>query len=276
MLRAEERAVLRDMAAALGERGLSFLLVGAGARVLLLEETLGLAAGRSTTDWDIGVQVESWQDFGQVGDCLRRAGFSVTGVEHRFLHPGGMPVDVVPFGALEETNGIIRWPGGDSVMTVLGFAEALATADVLSVDGVRVPVAGLPFQAVLKCFAFDERRESDDLIDLWRLLRYGAEHETERFFRDLAEILASGAVEFEDAGAALLGLDAGKGLLPATLQALLPIVQGLTDPGRPELAWLVTRLGDGEEEWRRRKATARTFTSFGRGLESGAAQRPRL
>jgi predicted nucleotidyltransferase len=22
-----------------------------------------------------------------------------------------MPVDVVPFGALEETNGIIRWPG---------------------------------------------------------------------------------------------------------------------------------------------------------------------
>jgi|GEM_PF-2707116 predicted nucleotidyltransferase len=266
MLGAEERGVLRDMAAALAATHLPFVLVGAGARILLLDEPLRLPGQRSTEDWDIGILADSWENFQLLRALLVNCGFTPEKMEHRFLHPSGVPLDVVPFGGLEHPAGSIRWPGSEFEMCVLGFAEALETADKLDLDGVELPVASIPMQAVLKCFAFQDRNDPDDLRDLHNLLRHGAERDAERLFEELAAPLTAGEVDFESAGPALLGMDAGRVLRRSTRDALAPIVQQLTDPEFPGLGWLFTRLGDAADAWRRREAIAKNFAAFAWGL----------
>lgn len=259
----EALAALRELAVLLHADGSPFVLVGAGARVLLLDEPLRLGSLRATDDWDLGVQTGSWEGFRALRSRLEAAGFLPDGhVEHRFRHARGVPVDLVPFGGLEHAPGRIRWPRDEGEMAVLGFAEALESADVLDLDGVPLPVARLPLQAVLKFFAFDARRDPDDLTDLRLLLLHGADYDNERIFTELGAWLADGILAFEDAGAALLGLDAARLLRTDTARALLPIAAALADPGRPELAWLIRRLGDEADEARQRAALARSFAAF--------------
>lgn len=78
---------------------------------------------RATNDVDVALAVDGWEAFGAVTAAFE----PVPGAEQRFL-VAGVPVDVVPFGGVETGDGAISWPDGH-VMTVLGFAEALATAE---------------------------------------------------------------------------------------------------------------------------------------------------
>jgi predicted nucleotidyltransferase len=53
-----------------------------------------------------------------------------------------MPLDLVPFGQIEQPEGSIVWPpGGDTVMNVLGFQEAVDSAVQVEVDnGLAFPL----------------------------------------------------------------------------------------------------------------------------------------
>jgi predicted nucleotidyltransferase len=93
------------------------MLVGATARIILVESVFGLASGRATRDVDFAVALETWEQF----EALRVRLMSVHGfkadarIDHKLYYhlPGaalGIPVDLVPFGALGGEREEIRWP----------------------------------------------------------------------------------------------------------------------------------------------------------------------
>jgi predicted nucleotidyltransferase len=105
-------------------------------------------------------------------------------------------------------------------MNVAGFEEALSAAVWISiVDGLTVPVVSLPGLAILKLFAWADRRKNDDATDLYRvILDYAdAGNEDRLYDSPLAEEFG---FDLELAGAKLLGSDAVALCQPDTLKKL--------------------------------------------------------
>lgn len=204
---------------AVRELGLQYLVVGAFARDLVLTHVYGIDLPRPTRDIDLGIAVGSWENFERLKQRLVDTGeFSpVQDVAHRLrfrAHSGsiGTPLDIVPFSGVEEPDATIRWPPGRAVaMNVTGFEEALAHAELVRIsDELTVPVASLPGLALLKLFAWLDRRHetSLDAVDLMLLMRhYGDAGNADRLYGAEKELLAAVDFDIERAGATLLGQD---------------------------------------------------------------------
>lgn len=227
-------AIIREVtiaAAALGHRS---MLVGAAARIILVENVFGLPAGRATRDVDFAFAMESWEQF----EALRQRLIvdhefeADAGVPHKLYYRPegaihGIPVDLVPFGTLGGEREEIRWPPEMKiVMNVTGFADALESAvSVEVVPDVSVAIASLPAIAVLKLFAWLDRRQDTpkDAIDLMALLRLYYEIDQERVFTIPEDAFAALGYDIELGGAWLMGNDARKLTLEATKEKLLAV-----------------------------------------------------
>jgi predicted nucleotidyltransferase len=192
------------------------LLVGAMARDLLLHYAYNIPVSRATEDIDLGFAVADWEDFA----ALRAALLASTHFEahrslvHRFSHRRGRQIDLIPFGGLERPDGSIAWPPqGDEVMTVIGYREALASAnDVMLPEGQRVLVVSLPMLAVLKVIAWSARHTTaprQDAVDLLLILKnYLDAGNQQRLYDEAAHLLDDSNFDYERAGAWLAGRDA--------------------------------------------------------------------
>lgn len=88
-----------------------------------------------------------------------------------------MPVDIVPFGQVEDEESNITWPpDGDWVMNVLGFQEVCDNAEIVRIQNdplVDIPVARPAGMAVLKLTAWTDRtadlrgKDAKDLLYLF-------------------------------------------------------------------------------------------------------------
>lgn len=212
---------------------LPMMIVGAGARRLTFDLPLNLTHGRATTDWDIGVQLHSWEAFKTFRErACATGGFRETPVPHRLVHhPTGIPLDIIPFGAIAEKD-TIYWPGAETLMNVAGFEEALQFArNILVTPDVEVKVITPEMLAVLKCFAFVDRgnQTSRDLRDLLLLAEYySPESGEDRLFEAPFDALIQ--IESFDsrfAPALLLGHDMAAHCRKLTRRKLLPILESL-------------------------------------------------
>jgi predicted nucleotidyltransferase len=190
------------------------LLVGAAARDILLVHAHGIAMQRATEDTDLALAVRDWKAFLGVRKALLASGtFTAEGPAHR-LWFGDQRLDIMPFGGVERPDRSIAWPPeGVEVMNVRGLTEALATAVVVRLPGgVSIDVACLPALALLKIWAWEDRKYTTpgkDASDLWMFLRHHAEAgNDERLYGEESDALASFAFDLERAGAWLLGKDA--------------------------------------------------------------------
>jgi len=217
---------------------LPVFLVGAMARIILLENVHGLTAGRATTDVDFAFALDNWDQFTAIKATLlanadfeeskhvaHRLHFRPEGLEHQYK------VDLIPFGGIETSPNTIAWPPDMAVlMNVAGFGDALAAAVTVEVaPGMKIAVATLPGIAILKLFAWADRGQENpkDAIDLVLLLRsYNEAGNASRIYEEanaLAALEASG-YDLELGGAWLLGSDAAVMVSPQTnadLEALL-------------------------------------------------------
>ena len=123
------------------------------------------------------------------------------------------PLDIIPFRGVEQPLHSIAWPpDSDIVMNVTGYAEALATALDVQVEGdLVVPVISLPGLALLKLFAWADRGhyDSKDAGDLLLLMRcYADAGNTGRLYAEEAiDILVAVEYDMVLAGPRLLGRD---------------------------------------------------------------------
>ena len=89
----------------------------------------------------------------------------------------------------------------------------------------------------------------------------------ERIFQELSHLLSEGALEYDVAGAYLLGRDAARMIMGKTREHLLMALAPFSDPYSPDFALLVSRLGDEREEKTERIRVSRLFNFFWSGIE---------
>ncbi|MGY0502547.1 hypothetical protein ACWZHB_29000 [Nocardia sp. FBN12] len=190
--------VLRELDAVASRTGVDFLVVGATARNMLAHSITGATPERATHDVDIAVGVADWDEVWQLG--------SMFGAQDRHSHRiaiGGIPVDIIPCGAIEAADRTVAWPG-DFTMNTLGFREAFGSAETVLLPGqlvVRIP--SIAAQVLLKLVAWFDRHwtSTKDAVDLRTMLEWS---DTAQLLEELYES-HFGLVEMYDYDTALAG-----------------------------------------------------------------------
>jgi predicted nucleotidyltransferase len=225
-------ALLRDVKEACAQLGAPFVLAGATARDILMFHLHGLKSSVATRDVDIAVCVVTWEFHEALLDVLvhtRR--FSRHPKQQQkllFRRDGdtfGSELDIVPFGQIERPRGEIHWPpDGDIVMTVLGFQEAVDTAQQVDIgEGLVIPVVTLPAFVMLKLFAWMDRRlnKNTDATDLLFVLRhYFDAGNAERTYELAMDLIEAADFDVTSAATGLLGREVRDLAYPPTLAAL--------------------------------------------------------
>jgi predicted nucleotidyltransferase len=244
---------IRDQAEHLA---VDFFVVGALARRLILEQYYDLPIRVATLDIDIAITVADWDGYERLRESLilSRSFIPDPKVYHRLWFNQTHPVDVIPFGSLETSEGLIRWPPDQSFeMNVTGFQDAFNDAiHVVLADHLRVRFVSLPGMAVLKLIAWRDRHHEfpeKDAVDIATLLKYYPDAgNEERMFSEHADLMAAAEFDFETAGARLLGRDMAKIMSPQTRKMILEILTVFTDPdANDRLTLAVSRLLPGQD-----------------------------
>jgi predicted nucleotidyltransferase len=234
--------VIGEVRRAAEGRGIPVFVVGAVARIILLENVHGLKAGRTTTDVDFAFALDDWAQFQQIkASLLENPGFNASEhVVHRlyFRAPGvehSYKVDLIPFGGVETSPNTIAWPPDAAIMmNVAGFGDAFDAAVTVEVNpGIEIAVASLPGIATLKLFAWADRRKESpkDALDLLALLRsYHEAGNENRIYEDAEALAALEAVGYDPelAGAWLLGKDVAAMVSASTISGLGALLNGTT------------------------------------------------
>ncbi|MBR8213514.1 nucleotidyl transferase AbiEii/AbiGii toxin family protein [Burkholderia cenocepacia] len=225
-------ALLRAVGSACTRLDAAFVVAGATARDILMWHVHGIRPVRATRDVDVAVCAVNWPFHERLVDALVATGQFARAPKHRqkLLFDSGSPgfrteLDLVPFGPLETPPGEIAWPpGGDFVLNVLGFQEAVDTALAVSIGaGITVPVASLPALALLKLLAWKDRRarQNSDAYDLLFLLTHFHDAGNRERIWDVApDLIEQHGFQPELAAAALLARDAKQIASPHTHDAI--------------------------------------------------------
>lgn len=234
--------VISEIQQAATKLGAPVFVVGAVARIILLEHIYGLSAGRATTDVDFAFALNDWEQFHALKtlllenprfnaskDVTHRLYFNAPDLEHSYK------VDLIPFGSIETSPNTIAWPPDMAVMmNVAGFSDAFAAAVCVEVSpGIEAAVASLPGIAILKLFAWADRRHENpkDAFDLVMLLRsYHEAGNDSRIYENASALAALEAVDYDPelAGAWLLGSDVAAMVSTATAAGLETLLNGAT------------------------------------------------
>ena len=234
--------VISEIQQAATKLGAPVFVVGAVARIILLEHIYGLSAGRATTDVDFAFALNDWEQFHVLKtlllenprfntskDVTHRLYFNAPDLEHSYK------VDLIPFGGIETSPNTIAWPPDMAVMmNVAGFSDAFAAAVCVEVSpGIEAAVASLPGIAILKLFAWADRRHENpkDAFDLVMLLRsYHEAGNDSRIYENASALAALEAVDYDPelAGAWLLGSDVAAMVSTATAAGLETLLNGAT------------------------------------------------
>ncbi len=269
MIQPNEYEALRDFANVANDLKIPFVLIGAGARLMILDWEHNVLDQRSTEDWDFGVQLPDWNAFQLLRKKLTETGqFLEHGVPHRLKHISNTMVDFVPFGEIEHPDGEIHWEGEDNVMRVAGFKEAIQHAVHKQLDEtLAIPVVNIPGFIILKIFAFNDRsgiKREKDLQDIYYILqKYHQGNDEDRAFDDLMRYWEEDKVNGDTAGAFLLGKDVAQMLRAETYEQLLPTIDALCDENALYLGQLARVRGVTEEEAvKRRKFVSSLFKAL--------------
>lgn len=127
-------------------------------------------------------------------------------LEHRWLTPAGLKVDLIPAGDELLKAGKIVWKSGQE-MSLLGFRHAFTSISQLELaPGIHLDVASVPVIALLKMAAYQERPHDrrKDLGDIAIALEdYVSDDDPRRFSN---EVLEAG-IRYEEVSPFLLGRD---------------------------------------------------------------------
>lgn len=188
----------------------NMMVVGAMCR-----DVLHAAQGHSfvtaaTRDLDLGLALSSWDAFEMLADQFPRAGD--TGIRYRIA---GQLVDILPFGEVEDPEGVVDPPTRRESVSVWAFEEIFAASTALELPGslqVRIPdVAGYTAAKLGAWLDRSEWFETKDATDLALVAYWYAEsrHVEDRLYETEAgsEILVAEQMDVERAAARLLGVD---------------------------------------------------------------------
>lgn len=169
------KPVLEELIPVFQHRGITFYLIGAVARDIILELNKE-KSHRVTMDLDIAIAVDQWEDFESLSDdIIALPNFTKDPKQQqRFLYKEKFQVDIVPYGGIKDQNDKIYWPPDNSfAMSVIGFEEAEKNLLTIHLDDeLEFDIVSLEGVFLLKLFAWKDRhnRENKDAEDIGFLL----------------------------------------------------------------------------------------------------------
>ncbi len=209
--------VTREIAACLSGTGSPFMLVGATARDILLQNVHGLTPSRATRDIDFAVALPDWAAYQALrAGLLATERFCDSTQPQRLIYrPSQTDIDLIPFGVIERAPATVAWPPDFNVMlNVSGYRDALEAAISVELEpGLEVRVASLAGIALLKFFAWNDRgaTEPKDAIDLANLLNnYADAGNHDRVYEEAIKTLESLDYDPQKTGMWLLGQDTAR------------------------------------------------------------------
>lgn len=192
-----------------------FFVVGATARDVILKHGYDIDTISATIDIDLAVRVPDWEQY----EVLRRD-LILTGMfeedrrqPQRVLYEGSYPVDIVPFGKVQDQEGHISWPPDYGVkLNALGFEESFNDSILVRLRSdppLDVRFASLVGQAILKLISWNDNypnraKDAQDLLLI--MLKYLDSGNQERLYGEETDLLEQ---DYELASARLLGRDIG-------------------------------------------------------------------
>jgi predicted nucleotidyltransferase len=209
-------------------------LIGAGAIQMGPELSWVVRLSRRTRDWDFAARVASWKEFDELAALLTapRAGFTREREPHRFRHRSGGTLDLVPYGALENPAGRIRW-SDETTMETLGLEALDQNHSRIHLGPVELRIASLPALVGLKLLAYRFRRPgiTRDIADVHSILRQVDAQDARSGIDERAfQRLGDEAIHFNALGSYLLGREVGRAFAPDALEAMLTVLAAAAAP----------------------------------------------
>ena len=200
------------------------MVVGAWCRDILHHAQGHTFATTATRDLDLALALSSWDGYRSLASAFPRVGD--TGIR---FHIAQVDVDLLPFGASEDPQGIVEPPSRGEPLSVWAFEEIFAASLAFRLSSavtVRLPtVAGF---AATKLGAWLDRSnwlETKDAADLALILHWYVEADDvqDRLYESAVgnEILIAEGTDVPLAAARLLGVDVAGTIGPARLEELL-------------------------------------------------------
>lgn len=225
--------------------GIDYFLMGAAARDLMLQHAHNIAPSRLTEDVDFAVNVPDWPSFESLRTALLGSG-QFSGIPgpaiHKLRHKAsGIPLDIVPFGGIENTDRTINWPPDHhSVFDCFGAREAFeASIPVQLPNNVTLRVASIPALALLKIPAWEDRKHSHPGRDAGDLLLYARHYmdcdNVDRAAQEHSDLFTTDDYDHEATGARLLGRDIAHLLDKQSIEPVLSILLPQADTDGPLL-----------------------------------------
>lgn len=207
------KPILIELTAYFKEVGISFFVIGATARDIVME-LHNEKSGRLTHDLDIAITVNDWKQWQKVEeDIVKLENFTKDpDQKQRFLYKDKFQLDIVPFGDIMKQDSKIFWPPDESfAMSVLGFNAAEEASLKVSVDQeIEIQIASLSGIFLLKITAWKDRyhKSNKDADDIGFILENYLSINEERAASDhYDDIYTDEDFTIIKGGAILLGVD---------------------------------------------------------------------
>lgn len=143
----------------------NILLIGAGCRDILHAAFGHTFTPRATTDMDLGLAVDDWAVSTRIDDRFHRLGSN--GIRYSIA---GISVDIMPFGPVEDPEGITRPSARGEELVVFGFRDVYERALRLHLPGglvIRLPrpagYAALKMRSWIDRSSYGEDKDARDL-----------------------------------------------------------------------------------------------------------------
>jgi predicted nucleotidyltransferase len=226
-------SILREIEEVSTKLGIPFFVVGATARDIILEHQFDINTRRATLDIDIGVFIAGWDQFETLkNELIRSTKFVPSQQKQRLIYNENLPLDIIPFGAIEDEDGSITWPPDHEIrMNIAGFQECFQHAVPIKLSsnpGLIVKVVSLAGLALLKLISWDDNpeRRSKDAPDLFLIMRHYLDAgNLDRLFDEDSDIIEEDSYDYDLASARFLARDIVNISNSATKAKLIEILE---------------------------------------------------
>ncbi len=210
---------------------ISFFIIGALARDIIMEYFYEIKAPRMTMDIDLGIKISSWKQFDKLINTLEKSGEFKKLKEKRRVLYNDILIDIVPFGDISDKNERISWPPeNEVVMSVMGFNEVYNYSTLVRLQNnptLEVKIPTLPGLAILKLFAWKDNfpNRSKDAEDLLFIMKnYENAGIFDKLYKSELQLLESEDFDNQVAGIVLLGKEMSKICTNQTIEYLRKII----------------------------------------------------
>lgn len=213
-----------------------FFIIGASARDFILKHCYGIESRRMTMDIDLGIEVESWEQFNKLTESLLSTPKISSVTKPQKFRCDSNFFDIIPFGKITDKNRRISWPPEHEIfMNMLGFKEAYEnsiTVRLSSFPELDIKLPTLPGLALMKIISWKEqfperKKNAEDLLLIMQ--KYERAGNLDRLYDKEQELLKEENFYVINAGIRLLGRDMAKITDPNTLSAVRNILDGETE-----------------------------------------------